>query len=128
MSWKLLVLTILQAAVALVFLKGFLLTRVELPDVSHCQGAGCSSQQPTAYSKAVVLIVDAVRYDFLCGQSIGNGLPPASLMPKTLHWAHAGVSCVLILEATKLHRHKACHGFACNYSRTQWSLQFTAIF
>jgi len=101
MSRELLVLTILQAAVALIFLKGFLLTRVELPDVSHCQGAGCSSQ-PTAYSKAVLLIVDAVRYDFLCGQSIGNGLSPTSLMPKTLHWAHAGVSCVLKLAAQSM--------------------------
>ena len=90
---KLLLLTILQAAASLVFLRGFLLTRVELPDVAECQGPTCSSQLPPPYQKAVILIVDAVRYDFLCQQDSANGRPTASLMPKTLHWVQSGVRC-----------------------------------
>lgn len=90
---RLLLLTALQVLVALVFLKGFLLTRVELPDVAGCQQGTCGSssssgghQLPGRYSKAVVLIVDAVRYDFLCGKqgADGNGQLSGSLMPKTL--------------------------------------------
>lgn len=85
-------LTALHVAVALVFLRGFLLTRLELPDVSQCHpGASCSGQPP-AYSKAVVLIVDAVRYDFLCGNSSTGMVGVGSLMPKTLELVRASVS------------------------------------
>lgn len=91
MKVKLLLLSCLQAIVAVIFLKGFLLTRVELPDVAQCLSSDCSSQLPT-YSKAVVLIVDAVRYDFLCGKPPGRNHVSGSLMPKTLHWVQAAVS------------------------------------
>jgi phosphate/sulfate permease len=94
---KLLVLTALQVVVALVFLKGFLLTRVELPDVAQCQGSSCSSKPPT-YQKAVVLIVDAVRYDFLCGKQSKAGQLSGSLMPKTLRWVQTGVRACLLLQ------------------------------
>jgi predicted AlkP superfamily pyrophosphatase or phosphodiesterase len=88
---RLLLLSVLQALVALLFLKGFLLTRVELPDVAQGVGSSSSSssaQQPPPYQKAVVLIVDAVRYDFLCGTQPDLS---GSLMPKTLRLVQAGV-------------------------------------
>lgn len=99
---KLLLLTALQVFVALVFLKGFLLTRVELPDVAECQGSSCSSSQPPTYRKAVVLIVDAVRYDFLCGKQSAAGQLSGSLMPKTLHWVQAGVRACPLLQQHQL--------------------------
>jgi predicted AlkP superfamily pyrophosphatase or phosphodiesterase len=89
--FKLLLLTFCQTVVALVFLKGFLLTRIELPDVSQGESPTCSSQLPP-YGKAVVLIVDAVRYDFLCGKQGAEGDISGSLMPKTLSLVQAGVS------------------------------------
>jgi phosphatidylinositol glycan class O len=94
-TFKLVLLSSVQLIVALVFLKGFLLTRLELPDVSRqCQGATCSSQLPT-YKKAVVLIVDAVRYDFLCGKDGSqHGEPSGSLMPNLLQWVQKGVRAV----------------------------------
>lgn len=97
---RLLLLSVLQALVALLFLKGFLLTRVELPDIA--QGGGSSSisissaRQPPPYQKAVVLIVDAVRYDFLCGKQHDLS---GSLMPKTLRLVKAGVSLLLARQA-----------------------------
>lgn len=94
-TFKLVLLSSVQVLVALVFLKGFLLTRLELPDISRqCHGPTCSSQLPT-YKKAVVLIVDAVRYDFLCGKdgSTPSQLP-GSLMPKLLQWVQTGVRAV----------------------------------
>jgi phosphatidylinositol glycan class O len=97
---KLVLLSSVQVLVALVFLKGFLLTRLELPDVSRqCQGPTCSSQLPT-YKKAVVLIVDAVRYDFLCGKD-GSTTAQASgsLMPKLLQWVQRGVRAVFVSSA-----------------------------
>lgn len=119
---KLLLLTALQVLVALVFLKGFLLTRVELPDVSGCQQDACSSgsggQLPARYNKAVVLIVDAVRYDFLCGKQSADGgnQLSGSLMPKTLRlvqqagvrvgwWVDGGSSCTVRRAASCGHPH-----------------------
>ena len=124
---RLLLLTALQVLVALVFLKGFLLTRVELPDVAGCQqGSTCGSsgghQLPGRYSKAVVLIVDAVRYDFLCGKqgADADGQLSGSLMPKTLRLVQqAGV------RVGQLHMSAAVHplvgylpmpGCACQHS------------
>lgn len=92
-SSKLLLLSGLQTIVALVFLRGFLLTRVELPDVAECQSHSCNSQLPQ-YQKAVVLIVDAVRYDFLCGKQDEHGQLSRSLMPRTLQLVQAGVRTV----------------------------------
>lgn len=100
-SSKLLLLTCCQIVVALVFLKGFLLTRVELPDVSQCGSPACSSQVPL-YQKAVVLIVDAVRYDFLCGRQDDEGNLAGSLMPKTLSLVRAGVSAA----SSRLHSNR----------------------
>jgi phosphatidylinositol glycan class O len=90
-SSSLVLLTALHVLVALVFLKGFLLTRVELPDVSSCTEGSCTSKP--AYSKAVVLIVDALRYDFVCD----DGSATTSFrgrFPKTLGLLRAAVSTV----------------------------------
>jgi phosphatidylinositol glycan class O len=94
LSLRLAVLAALHVLVALVFLKGFLLTRVELPDISTCTGVSCSSKP--AYSKAVVLIVDALRYDFVCD----DGSSTTSFrgrFPRTLGLVGAAVSRVKLL-------------------------------
>lgn len=91
---RLCILAALHVLVAVVFLKGFLLTRVELPDISSCTAVSCSSRP--AYSKAVVLIVDALRYDFVCD----DGSSKASFrgrFPKTLGFVGAAVSGVQVL-------------------------------
>lgn len=113
----------LQAAAVLVFLKGFLLTRVELPDIaaaapafdsisiSSGSGQPTAGAPPAAYSKAVVLIVDAVRYDFLCGKGDGGSASAngqqhqfaGSLMPKTLQWVRAGVSQFGLVGSAPVH-------------------------
>jgi phosphatidylinositol glycan class O len=90
-SSRLTVLTALHVLVALVFLKGFLLTRVELPDASSCTEGSCISKP--AYSKAVVLIVDALRYDFVCD----DGYAATSFrgrFPRTLDLLREAVSRV----------------------------------
>jgi hypothetical protein len=71
----------LHVAVAVVFLRGFLLTRLELPDVSACHplSHSCGASQPPPYSKLVLLIADAVRHDFLCGSSAGSAYSAAGM-------------------------------------------------
>lgn len=70
-------------------MKGFLLTRIELPDVSEGRPRHCSAQ--AQYSKAVVLIVDALRYDFVCEVS-SNLSTYKGRLPKTLAHMAAAVS------------------------------------
>lgn len=83
-----------------VFLKGFLLTRLELPNVSGCRDpelSRSSQPEPTLHQKntsvsggcwtdksfdrAAVVIVDALRYDFVFGNA---GAPRGAAMPKLL--------------------------------------------
>jgi len=102
----------LHVLAALIFSRGFLLTRVELPDVSACPGPGCLADRqldsgtagrggaagttvqtspktaPAAaaaapYSKAVLLIVDALRFDFVC-ENRTEAKPYAGLFPRTM--------------------------------------------
>eukprot|EP00878_Enallax_costatus_P014400 GHUV01015060.1.p1 GENE.GHUV01015060.1~~GHUV01015060.1.p1 ORF type:complete len:547 (+),score=125.93 GHUV01015060.1:308-1948(+) len=92
LSTKLLGLSFVHIAVCLVFLKGFLLTRVELPDLSQCSPQDCRAE--VQYTKAVVLIVDALRYDFVCENS-SNDSAYRGKLPKTLaHVATAGPAAV----------------------------------
>lgn len=64
----LLLVSSLHLGALLVFIRGFLLTRVALPNVSpslhqqHTQGQEITQAR---YSRAVVLIVDALRFDFM---------------------------------------------------------------
>ena len=65
----------LQAFALAVFMLGFFLTRQEVPHHSHCQDAalwdvvapaGCWSATPRPrFRKAVVVVIDALRFDFL---------------------------------------------------------------
>ena len=89
LSTKILGFSLVHIAVCLVFLKGFLLTRVELPDVSQCPPQGCRAE--AEYSKAVVLIVDALRYDFVCEIS-SNDSAYMGKLPKTLAHVATAVS------------------------------------
>lgn len=85
-GWRVAGFSLLHVAVVLVFLKGFLLTRVELPDVADCEQPGLpgSCDGAPAYSKAVVLIVDALRHDFLCGRAGAGPNSQAGMLPATL--------------------------------------------
>ena len=74
-------LAVAHAAVILLFLRGFLLTRVELPHTSACAPTGCTHQQ---YDRAVVLIVDALRYDFVCAPRDQPAKSHQGLLPRTL--------------------------------------------
>jgi phosphatidylinositol glycan class O len=55
----LILLTLTQAGGLFIFVKGFLLTRVALPDQST------STSLPPKFKRAVILIIDALRFDFL---------------------------------------------------------------
>ena len=65
------------------FLDGFLLTRVQLHDKSKCDdfpaGTEVSSSNntgcwgPKGFSKAVVIVVDALRFDFMWSSATGRG-------------------------------------------------------
>jgi hypothetical protein len=101
LSAKLACLAVLHVIVSCVFLKGFLLTRLELPDVASCTDQGgpwCNSARQSTiasseqtdvagslppYSKAVLLIVDALRYDFVC-EAPNATAPWKGRMPRTL--------------------------------------------
>jgi len=81
---------LLHILVAVVFLKGFLLTRIELPDISNQLSS--AGNQSVAYSKAVIIIVDAVRFDFLCTPPDGSSNHLAvGLLPKMLGLVQAAV-------------------------------------
>lgn len=92
---SLLALAACHIAVILLFTRGFLLTRVELPHTSSCSGGTLPKCPPQRYDKAVVLVVDALRYDFTCAP-VGPAKPHHGLFPRTLErmaravsWAHA---------------------------------------
>ncbi|KAI8464250.1 MAG: hypothetical protein J3K34DRAFT_492384 [Monoraphidium minutum] len=105
-------LALLHVAAALVFSRGFLLTRVELPDIATCPGPGCppahhaanadapaggarppsatpgagappAAPAQAAYDRAVILIVDALRFDFVCGNR-SAAAPHAGAFPNTM--------------------------------------------
>lgn len=45
------------------YTRGFLLTRLALSEISACSGQSCTL--PATHKRAVVLIIDALRFDFL---------------------------------------------------------------
>ncbi|RKP15498.1 alkaline-phosphatase-like protein, partial [Piptocephalis cylindrospora] len=79
-----------------VFTRGFLLSRIALPDVSSCSNSpvpgswpsppssqsssapvGCWSSRPPPYKHALILLVDALRFDFtLYDPSLSEPIPP----------------------------------------------------
>lgn len=88
---RLALLAALHVGVVVLFASGFLLTRVELPDAGRCGQQGCRHHQ--RYSKAVILIVDALRYDFVCAPTDGQPLKPhQALFPRTLGIMEGAVS------------------------------------
>eukprot|EP00879_Flechtneria_rotunda_P018643 GHRR01019565.1.p1 GENE.GHRR01019565.1~~GHRR01019565.1.p1 ORF type:complete len:105 (+),score=3.39 GHRR01019565.1:379-693(+) len=88
-------LCILHMVAVCVFLKGFLLTRIELPDVTAPDNHFMGSTPP--YSKAVIVIVDAVRYDFVCHSSTELDLISNS-MPRTMRLVEAMVPSHLAMS------------------------------
>ena len=69
----------LQASGVLLFLKGFFLTRKELSHTSTCVGteaardvgsstwggSGCTPGVPRRFRRAIIVVIDALRFDFL---------------------------------------------------------------
>lgn len=60
----LLLVSCLHLGSLLVFIRGFLLTRIALPDASPLQPGETTLEAPR-YGRAVVLIIDALRFDFM---------------------------------------------------------------
>lgn len=60
-----------HAAACYFFLNGFMLTRLQLPDTSSCKDYNASSSSSSQcwsapqVDKVVILLVDALRYDFV---------------------------------------------------------------
>ncbi|GMH39920.1 hypothetical protein BSKO_07824 [Bryopsis sp. KO-2023] len=92
-----------------IFAKGFLLTRVELPDVSPCalpDGFDSNSGSPGCWSrprfeKVVVVIVDALRFDFLVSDGSPGDMMHVGRFPKllALHEAAGDASVLLRFRA-----------------------------
>jgi len=59
----LLYLTFLHLAGIYLFTRGFLLTRLSLPSVTTCPDSKCTL--PPTHKRALLLIIDALRFDFL---------------------------------------------------------------
>ena len=86
--------TLWHAVAVAVFIHGFLLTRIELPHVSSCgdlpaAAGGCWSS--AAFDRTVIVIVDALRYDFMVNDVYNSSYAYAGLMPKTLATAQQAV-------------------------------------
>lgn len=47
------------------FTRGFLLTRLALSEVNSCNPSDTACTLPPSYKRAVVLIIDALRFDFI---------------------------------------------------------------
>ncbi|KDQ20096.1 hypothetical protein BOTBODRAFT_102009 [Botryobasidium botryosum FD-172 SS1] len=61
LSWVLFV----HSAGLFLFTRGFLLTRLSLEDLSTCPASGSPCTLPPQHQKAVILIIDALRFDFI---------------------------------------------------------------
>lgn len=89
--------TLWHVAALLVFVHGFLLTRIELPNFSGCNDIRQTSNSaegcwtPGSNDKAVVVIIDALRYDFLINEDSSGGSKYTELMPKTMSTARHAV-------------------------------------
>ena len=71
-SWPLLYVAALHVIGIYLFTRGFLLSRLSLPTVSSCPNKNCTLY-PT-HKRAVVLIIDALRFDFI---SLNTPQPPS---------------------------------------------------
>lgn len=61
------------------FTRGFLLTRLALSEVNSCDPSDVTCTIPPSYKRAVVLIIDALRFDFISPD------PPAPHSPYYHH-------------------------------------------
>lgn len=121
----LLVLALAQAAALILFLSGFLLSRIELPHTSRCSDWPASNNGnawapphaptcwlPRQFDRAVIVFIDALRYDFVTGAKRGAAVAPAaSKMPRLLALAQTAVRgippCQKASEKKLLNRYTA---------------------
>lgn len=61
--WLLIWVSFVHLAGLYIFIQGFLLSRLALPDTTECIDGSCTI--PATYKRAVVLIIDGLRYDFI---------------------------------------------------------------
>lgn len=95
----------------LCFSSGFLSVRKELPDVTTCspdaQGfAAC--RVPAPYDKAVILIVDALREDFLFLSAHGAASQAANDLPRLRGLLHDAVSG---RDGSRAQQNAACYSW-----------------
>ena len=71
---------ILHVAGLFLFASGFFLTRLELPDRSACAdppfaltAERCWSTHRSPFKRAIILVVDALRYDFAALEPVAGG-------------------------------------------------------
>lgn len=57
------------------FVRGFLLTRLALSEVNSCDPSAETCSLPPAYNRAVIIIIDSLRFDFI---SPNPPVPPSS--------------------------------------------------
>jgi hypothetical protein len=123
LQWMILC-SMLHLGALLIFMKGFLLTRVEFPDASPKQHTDDLRELKT-YNKLVLLIVDAVRYDFICEAPTAEK-PFAGAFPKTFAKVEAGVGQRRISRALKQQAH--CHGHRTAADHFVWYLKSDTAF
>eukprot|EP00501_MAST-03F_sp_TOSAG23-6_P000670 GSMAST32.ASY1.ANO1.697.1 assembled CDS len=59
-----------------IFFRGFFLTRLELPDISSSQSSlSCWTSGKPKYKRAIVLMIDALRYDFAKSKNYLSHMP-----------------------------------------------------
>lgn len=82
---------LLHATGIYLFLSGFLLNRTVIPQRSNCHGSSAKSHGnrnrdgcwlPKRFNRSILLLVDALRFDFMQMQSFPNGQQPAPFQNK----------------------------------------------
>jgi GPI ethanolamine phosphate transferase 3 subunit O len=64
-SWILLYLSVLHLVGIYLFTRGFLLSRLSLSDLTSCSNSSSPCTLPPTHKRAVLLIIDALRFDFI---------------------------------------------------------------
>lgn len=67
--------TFIHFAGIYLYTKGFLLTRLSLSEISTCEDGDATCTLPPSYKRAVLLVIDALRFDFLSPD------PPSPISP-----------------------------------------------
>lgn len=106
-SW-IVIFTAVHVLSILLFMKGFLLTKLELPNTSACDlgrdllgrnVSGCWSD--TRFDKVIMVVVDALRYDFVAEDGHMPGAMHVEQFPKLLALREEAV-CILCMSMCQI--------------------------